>query len=163
MNQGHALGQPHVREGLARHTWPGRLEKVCDAPLMILDGAHNRAAAQQLARFLKNRMNGRNVTLVVGILDDKPYEYMLSQWLPACHRVIITKPDINRALPPETLAAAARKYISEPEIYPNVAEALRHARDTTARKEAICIAGSLYVVGEARAEIALWENISLTG
>ena len=162
MARDHQLDLPEVRQGLATHVWPGRLEKVCDAPLVILDGAHNRAAAQQLGLYLDSRMDDRKVTLVVGILDDKPYEYMLSRWLPACHRVIVTQPRINRALPPEILAKIAKQHTHRVEIVPSVAAAVKQAYQTTSPQDAICVAGSLYVVGEARHEMAQWEQIKLS-
>ncbi|MGB5985111.1 MAG: folylpolyglutamate synthase/dihydrofolate synthase family protein [Desulfobacterales bacterium] len=162
MGSGCRLKPQVIREGLAHHVWPGRLEKVCDTPLVILDGAHNRAAARQLGQYLKTQLSGRKITLVVGILDDKPYRYMLSQWLPLCGRVIVTRPVIDRALPPETLASVAEEYPSQIEIIPSVAAAVRRAYQTSAPQDAICIAGSLYVVGEARDELSRWDGISLS-
>ena len=35
---------------------------------------------------------GRNITLVAGILDDKPYAAMLQSLLPVCRRAILTRP-----------------------------------------------------------------------
>jgi dihydrofolate synthase/folylpolyglutamate synthase len=115
-----------------------------------LDGAHNLAAARNLARFLASNLAGRPLTLVIGILDDKPYEAMLTCLLPIAERVILTRPKINRALAPERLHEVAEKFNLDTVIIPDVAGAVKHAFDTSMPHGATCIAGSLYVVGEAK-------------
>src|SRR6056297_2609628 len=75
-----------IRDGLKTHQWPGRLEMWDTAPPILIDGAHNLMAARHLGRFLKEQMADRKVTLVIGILDDKPYRSMLQSILPHCHR-----------------------------------------------------------------------------
>ncbi len=98
-----------ARQGLAKTRWPGRLEVIQQNPLVILDGAHNLKASQVLARYLSQTLSGRPLTLVIGILDDKPYEAMLKNLLPVAHRVIITRANIDRSLPTQVLVAAAKK------------------------------------------------------
>mgnify|MGYP000754854153 CR=1 FL=1 len=146
------LTEPVIRDGLLATRWPGRLEIVSRQPLVILDGAHNLMAARNLGQFLRNSdiLAGREVTLVIGILDDKPWEAMLQSLVPPCKRVILTQPEIDRALPAETLLPVVKKMAATVEIIPDVAEAVRRAIKTTADDAAVCVAGSLYVVGEAR-------------
>lgn len=143
-----------IRRGLDRTQWPGRLEIVSRDPFVLLDGAHNLVAAKALARYLARALEGRNITLVAGILDDKPYSAMLQCLLPLCRRAIVTRPRIDRALTPETLYAEARKWVPEVQLTQDVDSAVRLALDTALEGEAICIAGSLYVVGEAKEAIA---------
>jgi dihydrofolate synthase/folylpolyglutamate synthase len=140
-----------IKTGLAKNYWPGRLETVSSDPLIILDGAHNRAAAENLARFLAANLIGRTLTLVVGILDDKPYEAMLNSLLPLAGRVVLTRAKIERALDPQKLMETAENYPLERTIISDVAEAVKHAINTNPPDGVICIAGSLYVVGEAKA------------
>lgn len=139
-----------VRSGLAENRWPGRLEVVAENPTLLLDGAHNLAAARHLADHLREAYADRPVTLVLGILDDKPYREMMAALLPVCRRVILTRARIDRALPPETLREAAAGLADDLTVVPDVAEALAAARARTTPNEAICVAGSLYVVGEAK-------------
>jgi dihydrofolate synthase / folylpolyglutamate synthase len=139
-----------IKEGLANNNWPGRLEVVSKNPFILLDGAHNLIAARNLAKYLSNNLSNRNITLVVGILDDKPYKAMLKTLLPICKRVIITSPKINRALSPERLSAVAKSLISDITIIPDVGKAVNLAIENARPGDAVCIAGSLYVVGEAK-------------
>ncbi|MBW2515283.1 MAG: bifunctional folylpolyglutamate synthase/dihydrofolate synthase [Deltaproteobacteria bacterium] len=142
-----------IKKGLANTRWPGRLEIVCEYPLVILDGAHNLIAARNLAKYLAENLAGRRITLVIGILDDKPYRSMLNSLLPECSRVIITRAQSQRALKPEKLYAVAKKTLSEVSIISDVAAAVRNAIETAGRDDVVCVAGSLYVVGEAKEAI----------
>jgi len=140
----------HIKDGLVQNRWPGRLEIVSESPLILLDGAHNFIAARNLAGYLSENLSDRKITLVIGILDDKPCAPMLKTLIPLCSKVILTRPKIDRALPPETLYPIAREMISDIHIIPDVDKAVIHAIETASPKDAICIAGSLYVVGEAK-------------
>ncbi len=145
------LSEELIRTGLEQNRWPGRLEKVSDSPLILLDGAHNLAAARNLARFLAQELGDRKITLLIGILDDKPYEAMLRELVPVCHSLVITRPQIERSMEPEILCAAAKKMIGDVKIIPDVGEAIIYCIKTVSPHDAVCIAGSLYVVGEAKA------------
>lgn len=138
-----------IKKGLASVKWPGRLEIINTAPTIIIDGAHNLMAARHLARFLTREMPGRPITLVIGILDDKPYGAMLRALLPCASRVIVTQPVIDRALPVEKLRDAAAAMGHDAETVLDVAVAVQRAIDSAPSDGVVCIAGSLYVVGEA--------------
>jgi len=151
LNQnGAELTLENIRAGLLNVRWPGRLELVSTEPRIILDGAHNFIAARNLARFLADNFDRRKITMVVGILDDKPYRAMLKCLLPTAGRVILTRARINRALEPAKLEALAKKIITGVTVKPSVKQALEHALDTASPDDVICVAGSLYVVGEAK-------------
>jgi dihydrofolate synthase / folylpolyglutamate synthase len=147
------LSRKHIQSGLIQNRWPGRLEVISRKPYVILDGAHNLMAARRLGRFLKESLPGRRITMVAGILDDKPYRAILKDLVSPCDRLIITRARIDRSLPPEAIEAAARPLIADIEIIADVGDAVRHAIATSGPEDAVCIAGSLYVVGEAKAAL----------
>src|SRR5687767_6138209 len=60
-------GHVEAEEAAAHVQVPGRLEQIADAPLTLVDGAHNPDGARALAQAL----TGRRFTGVVGILEDK--------------------------------------------------------------------------------------------
>jgi dihydrofolate synthase/folylpolyglutamate synthase len=150
---GASISGENVRQGLANTRWGGRLEIVSHRPLVILDGAHNLIAARNLAKFINENLLGRMITIVIGILDDKPYRSMLNSLLPPCSRAIITRARTGRALPPQKLYDVATKHLSNVKIVPDVAAAARQAIETAAPDSVVCIAGSLYVVGEVKEAI----------
>jgi dihydrofolate synthase / folylpolyglutamate synthase len=151
LNRKHAdLSEEQIRIGLENNRWPGRLEVVSTTPLVILDGAHNLAGAKHLAQYLKDNFQGRPITLVIGILSDKPYVSMLKCLVSIASKVVLTSPVIDRALPVEALLSAARNIASFIEVIPNVGEAVTRTMDEALPEDVICVAGSLYVVGEAK-------------
>jgi dihydrofolate synthase/folylpolyglutamate synthase len=73
--------------------------------------------------------------------------------VPHCQRVILTRPKIDRALPPEKLIPTAIELGADWSVIPDVAEAVSRAIRSTAPDDVVLIAGSLYVVGEAMAAL----------
>lgn len=88
--------------------------------------------------------------MVVGILDDKPSEVILKDLASACRRIVVTQPKIDRANSAERLSMLAKVHLADVTTISNVESAVRHALDTSKANDVICIAGSLYVVGEAK-------------
>lgn len=154
------ISEGHIRSGLSQARWPGRLEVASTHPLVILDGAHNLMAARALADHLGTHYRKESVTLVVGILDDKPYGPILKMLAEVSNRVIFTQPVIDRALPAQTLADKAGPLWSEATVEPSVDLAVRKAMEMNKPDQVICVAGSLYVVGEAKTALA---KMGITG
>ena len=145
--------QSQIQSGLQQTSWPGRLEIVATNPHILLDGAHNLKAARNLSRYLSSRMAHRDITLVIGILDDKPYRAMLENLVPVCKQVIVTQPKIDRRLPVETLLQVVEGLTDKVTAVPDVEQAVYQAIHSCRPSDAVCIAGSLYVVGEAKAAL----------
>ncbi len=139
-----------IHTGLLQTSWPGRLEVVSTRPFVLLDGAHNLTAARNLAGYLADELPQRRITLVVGILDDKPYRGMLQALVPHSHKVIVTRPKIGRGLPAETLLPVVREINPNVSVVADVGHALQQAMAAAGPEDAVVVAGSLYVVGEAK-------------
>ena len=148
---GAGISRANIKNGITGNRWPGRLEIVSRSPLVLLDGAHNLMAARNLARFMLEHLSGKKITIVIGILDDKPYQAILRSLLPGCREVILTRAKINRALPPERLYPIAKEIVSNIRIISDVGNAVKYAIKAASLNHAVCVAGSLYVVGEAKA------------
>src|SRR6266481_3253326 len=70
-NRGFQIPDDAVTGGIADTIWPGRLEKLHSGPDVYLDGAHNPAAARELAHFLEQNFGGRKIWLIYAALRDK--------------------------------------------------------------------------------------------
>jgi dihydrofolate synthase/folylpolyglutamate synthase len=149
-NQGFSLPEAAIREGLAQTRWPGRLERVQEDPRVILDGAHNPAAARILAQALRREPLAGRRFLVVGLMADKDGAGILAPLLPLAHTVIFTRPRYFRAARVEDLARQATTFQGKVLLEPDVGQALHRARNLAGPQDQIVVTGSLYTVGEAK-------------
>ncbi|HVQ76309.1 MAG TPA: folylpolyglutamate synthase/dihydrofolate synthase family protein [Candidatus Binatia bacterium] len=146
-------GEHAIRAGLASVRWPGRFQVVPGSPTWVLDGAHNPAGARALAGSLAHHFPGSRVDLVIGVAADKDARGILEPLLPLAARVILTAASHPRAAAPAALRALLAADDPRIETSPSVATAL--ARVTRSPRAAIaCVAGSLFVIGEALAHRA---------
>ncbi len=144
------LSEEVIKKGLINTKWPGRLEVVSKTPLTIVDGAHNLVAIRKLTEYLKETFDGRGITLITGVLDDKSYNTMFKCILPICRRVILTEAKSERSISPDKLLPAAQKIIGDARVIKDIPEAIKYAEASSSDDEVLCISGSLYVVGEAK-------------
>lgn len=73
------LNANDLKKGLEKVQWPGRMEKVIDEPLVLLDGAHNLPGMQALVKTIQDDFSDREVYILVAILADKQYDLMLGE------------------------------------------------------------------------------------
>jgi dihydrofolate synthase/folylpolyglutamate synthase len=152
--RGFAVSEQAVRAGLRGVSWEGRLERVEERPLLLLDGAHNLAAALALAHylqaFLRQRAGGRLV-LVVGMMRDKDREGFFRVLLPLADEVILTQAQLPRAATVSELREALGPWDGEARDAPAPVEALELARRLARAQDVILVTGSLLLVGEVKA------------
>ncbi len=139
-----------IAAGLGQVKWPGRLELIDGSPKILLDAAHNPSGAFALAAFLGQRASGRRVTLIYGSSREKAVDEVAGWLFPAADRVILTRSKIKRALRPETLLTIAGHHHDKIEMAATLEEAIDSAREHSSSNGWIVIAGSIYLVGEAR-------------
>lgn len=147
---GFAVSEGQLRAGLEKTVWNGRFTVLCEKPLFIIDGAHNRDGARMLQKSIETYLQGKELTAICGVLADKEYEEILRITAPSIRRMItIQTPDNPRALPAEKLAAAARHYIQDVQAAAGIEDAVRTALAQTARENGAVLAfGSLSFLGE---------------
>ena len=149
---GERLPQEVVRDGLADVSSPGRIEVISRDPLVVIDGAHNPEAFEALSLTMQEEFAGVEWTLVIGAMGDKNIDAMLGSLEGIVVSVVATSAEYERAFVPGQVAAAAERALPGVPVVEveGVAAAVRHASAITDDRGAILIAGSLYVVGEAR-------------
>ncbi|TKX53491.1 dihydropteroate synthase [Halorubrum sp. SP3] len=144
------LADRAVRDGLARATWPGRFEVVDTAPLTVLDGAHNPAAARTLAATL-DEYDYDDLHLVYAAMHDKDHAETAAA-LPDAATAVTCRPAIDRAEDPAVLAAALRSAgVDSVTAGDDVTDALATAVDRADEGDCVLLVGSLFAVAEARA------------
>ena len=137
-----------IRSGIASVRWAARMEIVRTSPLIVVDGAHNRPAAEALGASMAETFPGRKALLVTGILNDKDLPGMAAALGPMARRVFACRPKTHRAYDAEDVAAAFRPYAESSVIGP-VREAIDAAIGAARPDDLILITGSIYTAGEA--------------
>lgn len=143
------ISEVALRDGLARTRWPGRFQVIVGRPTVVLDGAHNAAAAEKLAATLNEHFAGQKLTLILGVLRDKNYDQMCQILAPLADRILCVPVNSERTSDPDQLARWCKA--AHPDAVVNVCRSLTEAY-AEARAEqgrAIIITGSLFLVGEA--------------
>jgi dihydrofolate synthase/folylpolyglutamate synthase len=143
-----------VREGMATATWPARLEKISEAPLVLLDGAHNPSAMQALADSIRRLFPGRRIILVIGMLSDKDAGECLRILRTISDSVVVTQPSYERALPASKLLERALPIFQNPCVEPSLAASLRKALGISRPEDIILVCGSLFNVAEVKEFVA---------
>lgn len=148
---GYVVSNEAMINGLNRVEWPGRLEMVCSSPRVFLDGAHNPAGALVLKESLQKEFEYNRLILIIGIMKDKNYKFILRTLAPIADHLILTQPNIPRAASPELLQKTLGQNEKKVEIVRGVQKAIDRGLSMASSEDLICITGSLYTVGEARA------------
>ncbi len=136
-----------IEKGLARVRWPARLERIAGRPSHLLDAAHNVDGAQALAKHLGASTPTRRV-LVFGAMRDKQYTEMLAVLAPHVQRIVYATPRLARAATPAELARAQPGLCAR-----SVSAALQKAKRLAGPGGQVVVAGSIFLVAEARAQL----------
>lgn len=146
---GYSVTEEALHRGLANTIWRGRFTVLEENPLFILDGAHNRDAADRLLETLKQYFPGRRMIYIMGVLADKEYTYIASVLAPLAAKIFtVMTPDNPRALSAEDLAQAVKPYNSRVQAAESLTQAVKMAREAAEPEDVILAFGSLSYLGE---------------
>ena len=135
-----------IRAALSHTRWPGRLDLLPAAQgrQVLLDGAHNPAAAVALASYL-GEVHPQGLPIVFGAMRDKDIDGMLKALAPHATRFVFTAVAHDRAVAPERLADRAREMVATPvDVESDVEAALAQS---LSYHTIVCVTGSIYLVG----------------
>lgn len=153
------IADTDVFEGIKKAKWIGRLEVLCDRPIIIIDGAHNLHGVRGLARSLDALNHGTKIIGIMGTLKDKDVHGILDVILPYLTGVITTKPNNPRAL---SAAALANEIKNTPilGVFEDISDAVQALyEDAQSRDHVMYLGfGSLYMIGEMRHQVNLYES-----
>ena len=136
---GYQLNDNAVYQGMKKAVWKGRFTIISKEPFIIMDGAHNQAAAEELVRSLKLYYPGKKFYYIFGMFRDKDYHQVIRLTAPLAEYIItVETPENPRALPAEELKKAVA------EVNPSVeaAGSLRMAVNQVMEqidKDAVCL------------------------
>jgi dihydrofolate synthase/folylpolyglutamate synthase len=150
--QGWQISQQAIVEGMAKTQWAGRMQWVTwNGRKLLLDGAHNPAAAEALRNYVDTlAVEDRTqvgVTWVMGMLSTKEHDRVFQSLLRANDRLhLIPVPDHSSADEHE-LAKLAKNIcpgLNTCDTHPDLSSALSTAFSSD---NLVVLCGSLYLVG----------------
>lgn len=146
--QGHRIPDESVYRGMKNAFWPARFMVIGEDPLFIMDGAHNRDAAQKLFQTVGQVLKGRRIVGIMGMLADKEYDEVVKTMAPCMAQVFtVTPPENPRALSAEELARSAERCGLHAQACGNLDEAVKRAEKAAGREDVILAFGSLSYLG----------------
>lgn len=145
------VSETALRDGLQTVCFPARLELLQRDPVVILDGAHNPEGAAALAAAVAP-YSGR-LTAVMGMMEDKDYDTVLSVLAPLCRSIITVQVRGNpRSLTAAALARAASVYCNSVTAASSYKQALALAGEQSAGGP-VLVCGSFYLAGAIRQKV----------
>ncbi|MEV0714072.1 folylpolyglutamate synthase/dihydrofolate synthase family protein [Asanoa sp. NPDC050611] len=148
-----------VREGFAATSSPGRLERVRNAPTILLDGAHNPHGMAATVTALQEEFAFSKLVAVVAVLADKDVAGILDLLEPVVDAVVVTRNNSPRAMPVDELAALAAEVFGPERVetaatMPDAIEAAVVLAESDVEGElsgvGVLVTGSVITVAEAR-------------
>jgi dihydrofolate synthase / folylpolyglutamate synthase len=153
------LSQELVRLGLKNARLPGRWEQfVSDAGIRwIIDGGHNESGLEMVLKRFKDETCGKG-TIIFGLKKTKAAEKIIPMVVESAENIIFTRIPYFESWEPENLASIAgtiqgeRDRLSQIQIdcADSIIEGIEIAKAGIKGTGSVLIAGSLYMVGEAR-------------
>lgn len=146
--QGIAISEKAVREGIAKTRNPARCEVVSDNPLVIFDGCHNEDSAKALCSVLDKHMKGKKITALMGMMADKDVDKVLMLLLPCFEQVFTVTPSNPRAITAKELAEKISRLGTKAKNFENINEAYNCALENIDKNDALIVCGSLYLCSD---------------
>ena len=143
---GLTLSTDSVRYGLSHVVWPGRFEVIRQD--IVLDGAHNPQSAQVLAHTWRTFYPGKKAALVFSAVGGKDIGGILAQLTPLASKIFLCPVDTPRAVSASELAGFLKEDGPPYEVFDDFKSAFSAAISHDAP---VLVAGSLFLVGQARA------------
>ncbi|MEH2359336.1 bifunctional folylpolyglutamate synthase/dihydrofolate synthase [Nostoc sp.] len=157
--QGWQISEETIINGMAKTKWPGRMQwTTWKNHKLLLDGAHNTAAAQVLRQYVDSldAVKHKPVNWVMGMFSDKDHTDIFTALLRPGDRLFLvpipvepwpgrTSADLQELA---NLAYSICPQLSDRQIHPDLFTALEAATSTPTTEDLIVLCGSLYLVGD---------------
>jgi dihydrofolate synthase/folylpolyglutamate synthase len=160
---GFEIDNEKATQGLSRVSLSGRMEMICDDPRIMIDAAHNAASIKALMQAIGQNIPYDSMVVIFGCNSDKDAEGMLRELQFGADKVIFTRSNSGKAMSPDDLAEIYTEICGKMcQSAISLSEALRLARSATGRGDLICITGSFYLIGQAKARFQKDQTVHAT-
>lgn len=146
--QGIAISEKAVREGIARTRNPARCEVVSEKPLIILDGCHNEDSAKALCAIMEKHLKSKKISALMGMMADKDIDKVLTLMLPYFEKVYTVTPSNPRAIDSDELCEKIKRFGTSAESFKDIGTATQSAIKNITSDDVLIICGSLYLCSD---------------
>ncbi len=147
--KGFCIPKEAIVNGLKNAAWAARFERVCLAPLILIDGAHNPQAANALRESISAYFPGKRAVFLMAAMEDKDYTGCIRAVAPLAHAMVAVELNSHRALKAKLLKEAMAEFCKESYAVNGAMEAL--ALSEALKSELTVGFGSLYLAAPLRA------------
>ncbi|MHC4387144.1 MAG: bifunctional folylpolyglutamate synthase/dihydrofolate synthase [Planctomycetota bacterium] len=159
---GYKIDNEKATEGLHSVSLSGRMEMISDDPRIMIDAAHNAASVEMLMQAIGQNVPYDSMVVIFGCNSDKDVTGMLEKLQYGADKVIFTRSNSAKAMPPPDLADMYTEICSKMcQTALSLSEALRLARSAVGKGDLICITGSFYLIGEAKARFQTTQSLRI--
>ena len=156
---GITVGEGAIAQGLQKVDWPARFQRWDER--IIIDGAHNPAGAEILAKTWRDEFGDERATIILAVLHDKDVTGICQALAPIADYVVFPRIRSQRSAEPEGIAQILSSIT--PTLQHSITESLPNALELArARPNPILLTGSLHFAGEVLAlldgDIAAYEE-----
>jgi dihydrofolate synthase/folylpolyglutamate synthase len=145
------IGDKAIRQGLEHTTkYTGlraRLELLSSKPALLLDVAHNPSGIKQLVSEIK-KLGYKKIVFVFAVMRDKNYRLMGKELARLNPIIVLTQPNVERALPLNKLYGAFSKLRLDVHSRSPVEAAVLYGKQLAGSNGLLVVTGSHYLVGE---------------
>jgi dihydrofolate synthase/folylpolyglutamate synthase len=146
--RGVTISDEAVQEGIKGARLPGRIQVISENPEVIIDVAHNPAAAEALAAYM-GALPKAPTAVVLGMMTDKDIKGVIAALIGIADRLFLARPEVDRAAEIDTLERTAKGLGADYSRHDSVAAALTAAREWARENGRVLVTGSFHTVEEA--------------
>jgi dihydrofolate synthase/folylpolyglutamate synthase len=146
-SQGFPVSEKSLRKGLAEAVWPGRFQMIATKPLVVIDGAHNPAAALRLAETIKSYFTNKRIIYIMGVLADKDFERIILNTCELAEHIITVSAPGQRGMSGYALALEVARHHPQATSADSLTEAYELAALLAGKEGVIVAFGSLSFLG----------------
>ena len=149
------LTSEHVRLGLMKTVWRGRMEEVLQG--VYVDGAHNYEGIQEFVKYVNEVAAEHPVHILFSVVKEKEYYSMMEliSSISNCKGYYVAPVKNARALVADDMAEFLTSHVSVPVYkYDSLDCAIEDALHRKEEEDVLFCTGSLYMVGELKQVLA---------
>ena len=149
---GYKIDNEKATEGLSKVSLSGRMEMIYNDPRIMIDAAHNAASIRALINAIGQNIPYDSMVVIFGCNQDKDVRGMLQELQFGADKVIFTRSNSAKAMSPDELAEIYTEICGKMcQTAVSLGPALQLANSAVSKEDLICITGSFYLIGQAKA------------